>query len=1195
LARTWGGSSPRRASAKARKPEKLPTLTLPEALAMQQDLLKGFSDTDFQSKLKELRSTVGTSDQRRFREERNRLFLTVQAVVLPVFGLEGNSKGVLDMLASFEQPHIRGSEDFQRVGALLNQLLFDDEAGELEKASRFLREVSSEVSLRTSAAASVQVRVIPWVSGDTGEEIVVTVPKTAKMSDVKSAISEHLGDDSIPQRCRLVKKKGEIMTAYRDEERLGGTRRLVLLYIDADGHVEEEDGEGVHAQEGELPRFRTNRGIGSTGKSPASRTVQGRRLTVDEALALQQDLLDGFGDASFQAVLKDLKRTLAKSEPRKFKIQQTKLFLSVQSAVLPKHGFEGDMQGVWDMMKAFDEPHLAANEEIQNIGARINHLLHSEEVDDVEVRVRQYSDGHNGAEVVVRVPANSTMRDVRLAVSKVLDSDDVLRQGKLVRKLGELLMRYEDDELLGSRRRLLLTGASLSPQGSPTGGVEAGAAVDVAAVEVVPSGGGWKLTLEEAVDLQEDLKAGYGEAAFQERLTDILAKHEPGSAAWNQQRLELFLTVQSRVLPKYGFSGSTDGIVDMMKLFNVRPEFSRDPEIQRRGQEINGLLRIEPASSSTSRAQTATAKGSKPKPPAQEVEVRVRHAYDFVDVKVTVLENVTMGKLLAALARQVGRPEIAERGRVVQKAPGGQFLSYKDSEPIGKRRRLLFAGASLDPEPAAAPARDASEEVEAAVAAEARAARGVEGIRGLLRSMLRSCSDIAFMESVGTLHRKGHSQAVLRTALGTLFLSTCQGLLSDLGFSSSRAGFDEMFAEVYAHRSDEQVLDFSRSIERVLRVPRGDWFGIVEGQTAETADRSGERRDEEPVEGSEAAGRRERSSAERRDEDLAGEEKLSLEEPLERSEAAEHRERDSVDRRDEVIVEEENAGKEKLSLKPPVERSEAAEHRERDSVERRDEVIVEEAKQTLEEPVERSEATDHGELASPERRNDDIDGEQKQQVEERVDGSKPAGLRERLAKDQAEEQVQAAASAGSEEQRREITSEAVKVEAEAEAEDWRQSSAENEEHQTAAESQEKHEVVQPGVDAELTVDRQDEEKVKAALEEEQHEEQEEKENGEDVDEEEDEEEEDDDPEWVEASRVVSEIGEELAGIAAAMRRAAKKEAQPLLARKRALESAPEYLAAMRYLEDPEAERKRRRLEEGADEAGTEQDVSASSP
>ncbi|CAE7848608.1 unnamed protein product [Symbiodinium necroappetens] len=57
-----------------------PKLSMSQALALQRDLLQGFSDPEFQQKRKDQRSKIVQSEPRKFSAERQKLFLTVQTL-----------------------------------------------------------------------------------------------------------------------------------------------------------------------------------------------------------------------------------------------------------------------------------------------------------------------------------------------------------------------------------------------------------------------------------------------------------------------------------------------------------------------------------------------------------------------------------------------------------------------------------------------------------------------------------------------------------------------------------------------------------------------------------------------------------------------------------------------------------------------------------------------------------------------------------------------------------------------------------------------------------------------------------------------------------------------------------------------------------------------------------------------------------
>lgn len=135
--------------------------------------------------------------------------------------------------------------------------------------------------------------------------------------------------------------------------------------------------------EGERLNYRMVRGEGpETGW--VSLTLSGRELlvrrapepeellTLDRAVALQGDLMEAFARPDFQRALDELHREHPDKKGLQFVKRRNELFLTVQSVVLPKYGFEGSPAGVLRMMAAF-KPHAA--EEVVWNNAQLNSLL----------------------------------------------------------------------------------------------------------------------------------------------------------------------------------------------------------------------------------------------------------------------------------------------------------------------------------------------------------------------------------------------------------------------------------------------------------------------------------------------------------------------------------------------------------------------------------------------------------------------------------------------------------------------------------------------------------------------------------------------------------------------------------------------------------------------------------------------------
>jgi len=98
------------------------------------------------------------------------------------------------------------------------------------------------------------------------------------------------------------------------------------------------------------------------------------------------------------------------------------------------------------------------------------------------------------------------------------------------------------------------------------------------------------LTLEQALSLQEDLMAGYGRTDFQQALDQIIREHPDKSGhLFHKKRNDLFLTVQTVVLPRYGFEGTPKGVLQMMQAYGPHGSV---PEVAWNNSELNKLIRL---------------------------------------------------------------------------------------------------------------------------------------------------------------------------------------------------------------------------------------------------------------------------------------------------------------------------------------------------------------------------------------------------------------------------------------------------------------------------------------------------------------------------------------------------------------------------------------------------------------------------
>lgn len=77
------------------------------------------------------------------------------------------------------------------------------------------------------------------------------------------------------------------------------------------------------------------------------------------------------------------------------------------------------------------------------------------------------------------------------------------------------------------------------------------------------------LTIARAKDLQRELLEGFNSTDFQEELLRLMRDHGSADTPYHLDgRRQLCLRVQARVLPKYGYPGTAEGVGAMMEMLN---------------------------------------------------------------------------------------------------------------------------------------------------------------------------------------------------------------------------------------------------------------------------------------------------------------------------------------------------------------------------------------------------------------------------------------------------------------------------------------------------------------------------------------------------------------------------------------------------------------------------------------------------
>jgi len=245
----------------------------------------------------------------------------------------------------------------------------------------------------------------------------------------------------------------------------------------------------------------------------------------------------------------------------------------------------------------------------------------------IEVIVRHAT---NGLEMKVVLPANAKFKHVKMAMARRLESDEVLTRGQLINNTGGIYNAFKDNHRVGSVREILALCVDMEPPDD--GPMEAVLEDDdltdeeeAKAVARTPATASSKSSVfnrERAVSLQQELLQGFKAAEFQEKLAALQAKRKDmaSEAHFAKQRQELFLSVQSVVLPSYGFEGSQSGVYKMM---GAMGPFINDPEFVRLANDINRVIGLaSPQDSWAALSKSCRKVEDQPREPARQPQHR---------------------------------------------------------------------------------------------------------------------------------------------------------------------------------------------------------------------------------------------------------------------------------------------------------------------------------------------------------------------------------------------------------------------------------------------------------------------------------------------------------------------------------------------------------------------------------------------
>lgn len=339
----------------------------------------------------------------------------------------------------------------------------------------------------------------------------------------------------------------------------------------------------------------------TSGPSPVEQVVKESAtgaFNLATALEVQYELWKRFSSTEFQRALRNLESPCNETS-KEFRAARQKLVIHVQSEVLPRFGFAAGTEGVEQMVKAFKA--VESDREVKRNGFLVDQLLRvnlpgrpAPAAKKVVLTVRHAA--HPGQAVDILAMSNVTLGEVKCAlVSKTGVDEHAQGQLSAVPKNVDQKVPVLDAHPIGEVRELVISGVAellekpfcRSPDAVAKVQQERPPAPVKAVGKAPPS---LSFTLKEALTIQKDLFDGFSAAWFEQKLR-LLQERIPEkerSPKYVAERQQLALLVQSRVLPRYGFTGDRSGVMGMVEAFDP---FLEVEDVQNGGKVLEQLLR----------------------------------------------------------------------------------------------------------------------------------------------------------------------------------------------------------------------------------------------------------------------------------------------------------------------------------------------------------------------------------------------------------------------------------------------------------------------------------------------------------------------------------------------------------------------------------------------------------------------------
>lgn len=521
------------------------TFTRSQALSLQADFLQRYKQPEFQAKLDRVKKI---SEQRERVQEYRALLLEEQKQVLPKYGLEGSARGAMRMMGAF-LPWNDDPEVIDHTN-MINRLI-DIGMPQTQQIPAPAATAPAPAAQDTDTSATKQTKkVVLHAAGEEDKSRIMFVDDQCTVGELRAMLAETFKEPLTG--IKLVRSSSGALTALEEHLKVPGS-----VTIRASN-----------------PKF-------TFGLQPG-----GVIITKQQALALSLECKALYQTTDFQQKLEELDRsTEGKPAHERMKLFRN-LLLTVQSQVMPKYGFSPTLEGSDDLTRAFSVFGFD-HQDINELNREIAELVSLKRGASKPVRgamatehkptVEAAAAGKGGAQRKIHIALQSN-KDVTRTL--FLDASSPQTGHDLKEILADITGESTHDIKLigktGTSAYVTLLDKAKVPSHIMVKGAERighpGPPMDTL------------LTRPQAMALIGELEARYSTEAFQAKLKEL--DKYAGYERTTHLRDTVFVE-QSKVLPKYNFEASQEGVMAMRLAFQVFPS---SDEVTRRVAEVSQLL-----------------------------------------------------------------------------------------------------------------------------------------------------------------------------------------------------------------------------------------------------------------------------------------------------------------------------------------------------------------------------------------------------------------------------------------------------------------------------------------------------------------------------------------------------------------------------------------------------------------------------